>query len=33
MEEINYIKREGFGGSFFFLIQNPPHFGELKNYI
>jgi hypothetical protein len=27
------LRGKGFGGSFFFIIQNPPHLGELKNCI
>ena len=27
------LSGEGFGGSFFFIILNPPHLWELKNCI
>jgi len=31
VEEIDDFGRTGLRGSFFFKIQNPPSFGELKN--
>jgi hypothetical protein len=31
-EDLEDFEREGFGDSFFFIIQNPPILGELKLY-